>query len=557
MGASSIVFGFLSRVVASIFFVAVILLLAAPTRDVLVTTASGLWRWQEVRDHLVQISSAIGKLADEADARFDRLKSRPASEAGARLVAIDAELDQLSHAPRLASTSYLDLAKALAQGQLEAALAGEFRRRVLLQERDGLRQFQLYAQATAGRQGLEQHVKHLDALRASAKQREVAAQMHVKGLEARAWCSFPLTDCAFELSKARQERQDANAEAWRSYREWETAHGLLLRTSSSAGGALIPAFRTDRASLQAMIDDMSLAVGRVASFQVGTAQAIWDAIYGAGQIVAAALAFGVAMKALLYFGLARFAERQPPLVVRPATRRSTSEKLSTSAVSLQVVLSPNEELIVVGSHLQSVGDGASTRTQWLLSAAHPLTSLLSGLWMMTRLSARQSCTVVLSATTDALEELNTVTLREGDALVLLPKHLVAVIHPSSRHARLRGHWKGGIHAALTLQFRYLVFEGPCTLIVGGCRGVRLESAEGGRSVSQAMTVGFSSNLGYSVARTETFVAYLLGQRPLFNDRFQGPGVVLYQEVPSTAQRRGFTGRGLQGVVDGAMKAFGL
>ena len=53
------------------------------------------------------------------------------------------------------------------------------------------------------------------------------------------------------------------------------------------------------------------------------------------------------------------------------------------------------------------------------------------------------------------------------------------------------------------------------------------------------------------------MAYLFGQRPLFNDRLKGPGVVLYQEVPSTAQRSGVTGRGLQGVMDGAMRAFGL
>jgi hypothetical protein len=72
-----------------------------------------------------------------------------------------------------------------------------------------------------------------------------------------------------------------------------------------------------------------------------------------------------------------------------------------------------------------------------------------------------------------------------------------------------------------------------------------------------MTVGFSANLAYSVVRTETFIPYLLGQRPLFNDRFKGGGVVLYQEVPASAEQGGFTGRGLQGVLDGLMKAFGI
>jgi hypothetical protein len=72
-----------------------------------------------------------------------------------------------------------------------------------------------------------------------------------------------------------------------------------------------------------------------------------------------------------------------------------------------------------------------------------------------------------------------------------------------------------------------------------------------------MTVGFSASLTYSVSRAETFIPYLLGQRRSFNDRFKGDGVVVYQDVPVGASREGFTGRGLQGVVDGLLKAFGI
>ncbi len=211
----------------------------------------------------------------------------------------------------------------------------------------------------------------------------------------------------------------------------------------------------------------------------------------------------------------------------------------------------------MGSHIQSLTDGCATRTKWLFSTTYPVTSFLSGLWMLTRVNARAPCEVVLSATTDVLEELNSVRLERGCSLVVLPRHVVGVVHPLDSQVRLRSCWKLGLHAWLTFQFRYLVIEGPCQVIVGGCRGVRIEAADGGRVVSQAMMVGFSSHLEYTVSRTETFTAYLIGQRPLFNDRLRGPGVVLYQEVPSTAQRGGFTGRGLQGVADGAMKAFGL
>jgi len=77
-------------------------------------------------------------------------------------------------------------------------------------------------------------------------------------------------------------------------------------------------------------------------------------------------------------------------------------------------------------------------------------------------------------------------------------------------------------------------------------------------VSQAATIGFSADLGYSTVRSETFTAYVLGRKALFNDRFTGTtGYFVYQEIPSTQQRGGFAGRSLQGLMDGVLKAFGI
>jgi uncharacterized protein (AIM24 family) len=222
-----------------------------------------------------------------------------------------------------------------------------------------------------------------------------------------------------------------------------------------------------------------------------------------------------------------------------------------------MALSPSEVLVILGSHLQSAPDSVRARTQWLLSAAKPLTSLASGMWMLTRLQSSEPCTVVVSAATDPLEEIGAVTLDEGDALVVQPRYLVGVVYPADRPLRMRSEWKGGWHAWLTLQFRYLVIEGPSTLILRGCRGTRVEDTDQGRRISQAMTIGFSPHLAYSVSRTETFASYLLGQRPLFIDRLHGPGIVLYQEVASASMHTGVTGRGLEGLLDGALKAVGI
>ena len=117
-----------------------------------------------------------------------------------------------------------------------------------------------------------------------------------------------------------------------------------------------------------------------------------------------------------------------------------------------------------------------------------------------------------------------------------------------------------LHAWLTLQLRYLVFHGPCRLILKGCRGVRAEEPRAGqpRVINQAATIGFSANLEYRTTRCETFVPYLRGQAELFDDQFAGgPGRLVYEEVPGGNRRGGVTGRGLEGLMDGLLKAFGI
>jgi uncharacterized protein (AIM24 family) len=111
-----------------------------------------------------------------------------------------------------------------------------------------------------------------------------------------------------------------------------------------------------------------------------------------------------------------------------------------------------------------------------------------------------------------------------------------------------------------LQLRYLVFHGPCRLILKGCRGVRAETPDPGnpRIINQAATIGFSANLDYSNTRCETFVSYLRGKEDLFNDLFAGgPGRFVYEEMPGGTRNPGLTGRGLEGFVDATLKVFGV
>ncbi len=77
-------------------------------------------------------------------------------------------------------------------------------------------------------------------------------------------------------------------------------------------------------------------------------------------------------------------------------------------------------------------------------------------------------------------------------------------------------------------------------------------------INQASTIGFSANLDYHNTRCETFIPYLRGKEDLFNDLFEGEqGVFVYEEMPAGGRNTGLTGRGLEGVVDAALKVFGI
>ena len=82
-----------------------------------------------------------------------------------------------------------------------------------------------------------------------------------------------------------------------------------------------------------------------------------------------------------------------------------------------------------------------------------------------------------------------------------PRALVGLMHRVGEPVRMARYWRlGSLHAWLTLQLRYLVFRGPVTLIVKGCRGVRVDAVDQGRVISQAATLGFSTSTAYSTSR---------------------------------------------------------
>jgi hypothetical protein len=286
-------------------------------------------------------------------------------------------------------------------------------------------------------------------------------------------------------------------------------------------------------------------------------------------ILAGVIAMPVGIKALLYFAVAPLAGRIPPIRILPSSNgivRCHAHEDGAgvcsgriSSVSIDIVLQKNDELLIHADYLQSSSLSARKRTKWLLNPGLPFSSIAAGMFTLIRITAGKPTNIVVSSTRDPLREVALLHLPEDSVLICRPRALAGIVQQRDRRLRITRHWRlTSIHAWLTMQLRYLAFHGPCTLILGGCRGVRVEQATTGRLINQAATLAFSANVAYANTRCETFVAYWAGKEDLFNDVFSGtPGVYVYEELPDAARRSGITGRGFEGFVDSMLKVFGI
>lgn len=299
----------------------------------------------------------------------------------------------------------------------------------------------------------------------------------------------------------------------------------------------------------------------------GVTKDIKGAVLVAIKIVVGLVTVSIAIQVLFFFVLAPMASRRPPIAVlrevggtvEPPPSMKWPLAGSNASVSRTIEIDASNELLVHPEYLQSTPHEAKSDTKWFLSRRFWLASMAADLFAVTRIRSETPTNVVLSATRDPLSEIEALHVPVGSAVVLQPRHIVGVLQPRDKPAQITSHWRlGSLHAWLTLQLRYLVFHGPVTLIVSGCRGVRIEPARSGRSINQAATIGFSANLGYASRRSETFLGYLSGKQPLLHDSFTGDnGNYIYQEIPSRRGKAGVTGRGLEGFTDALLKVVGI
>lgn len=415
-----------------------------------------------------------------------------------------------------------------------------------------------------------------------------AARRAVAELESDFWfwdrLISPAKLAELEAARAKLALLEKNARAWKAARDrvapkfakspvtpLHQRRALLSRELDDRGKTVSPRHAALSADRERKRRQVEAAEAQLAAQEQRAAEDPRSVLFGtirkslplALAVLAGILLMPFLIRAFFYFVLAPLASRLPPIRILPNERAPPIAPSPPSSVSVAIDVAPGQELLVQPGFLQSSSQPARKETKWFLNPRLPFASIASGMFALTRVRPEGDTLthVVVSSQDDPLGEVGAIELPEGAAMVIQPRSLAAIVKPEGVPVAITRHWRlGSLHAWLTLQLRYLVFHGPCRLILKGCRGVRAEEPRPAqpRLINQAATLGFSANLDYKTVRCETFVPYLRGREELFNDLFAGgPGRYVYEEMPAKGGGRGMSGRGLEGFTDAVLKAFGI
>jgi hypothetical protein len=276
--------------------------------------------------------------------------------------------------------------------------------------------------------------------------------------------------------------------------------------------------------------------------------------------VIVAIALSPLARLLCFFVLAPMASRQSPILLdhRYSSRIAAKGEMS-SAAGLSLRLNPDEVLLVHHDFTKAIPKQCTVSTQLILDRKSMLTSAFSGLYNLARIEPSEEISIQLSAGHDGLNELIRVELPSESDLVIEPSNIVGVVTKKGQSVLLGKHWVlGKLQSWLKWRFRYITISGPLTVILKGGRGVIVTPVNKELMIAPDFVVAFSSCLAFGTSRTETFAGYYSRKRNLLNDQFLGTqGVVIHQEANVCSGTAGIKKSGLEGLVDGVLKAFGI
>lgn len=273
-----------------------------------------------------------------------------------------------------------------------------------------------------------------------------------------------------------------------------------------------------------------------------------------------AIVFSPLARVICYYVLAPLASRQSPIILGKAKGTGTDiSTLSNCSTSFTLNLQKSDALLIHHDYAKTIPSLCRSTTQTILDKRSPITSFFSGLYNLLRIEPKEDVSLEISSGHDGLNELIYINLEKDAEIVIEPRSIVGATLKEGQEVILRKIWAiGKLQSWLKGQFRHVAIRGPLRLIVKGGRGVTVSPVEDELRTTSEYVIGFSTNLGYATERTETFGGYYSRKKPLLNDRFTGSnGVVIHQEANYKASSSHVTKGGLEGLMDGVLKVFGI
>ncbi|MFV0366004.1 MAG: hypothetical protein ACK5JS_05790 [Mangrovibacterium sp.] len=232
------------------------------------------------------------------------------------------------------------------------------------------------------------------------------------------------------------------------------------------------------------------------------------------------------------------------------------------STSLEIDFTKEKEVVAHQRFLQSSFEADEKKMIAFLNKEYWLTSIFAGLWGMLRCrTEEEQSALTLSDPKGIVSAIDIIEVLPNTRFVCQARAIVGVVRKRGEEVKIHSVWRFGWHNWLMLHFRYLVFSGPCQLIVKGKHGIVVEQGGQGKVTNPDLVLGFSANLNYSNARSESFWGYLFAWDNIFNDKFKQSdnehlGYYICEEVPDT-KKGDAVSRGLSGVLDTILKIFGI
>lgn len=259
-------------------------------------------------------------------------------------------------------------------------------------------------------------------------------------------------------------------------------------------------------------------------------------------------------KALMFFGLGRFAEAAPPLRL---SHDLSEASLAVSRPERQFAVSVGQQISLSARHAHikqyDTHLGKRTRLFWRWSA--PLLSYGAGLFQLSEVfvKGRDGEGTVVLGSEQPDRYIVALTLVNHPGVVIHPRYIVGI----SGNINPKAKWiVRNLHCWLTGQLRYYSFFGTGCVYVEAPGGIKASGASPTVGVEERLVVGFDSRLAYSTRRTETFWPYLIGKVPLIDDQFEGRWIFLTR-VASTTEPKNAAIRNLELFLSAVGKFFGF